>query len=54
LFSDWKTWCEDNGEEPETNKKLKRRLEKLQGLRFAHGMRGVIAKGIQLVMRHAG
>ena len=48
LFADWKTWCEDDGEDPETNKRLKRRLEKLPGLRFAHGMRGVAVKGIGL------
>ena len=48
LFADWKTWCEDNGEDPETNRKLKRRLEKLPGLRFAHGKHGVIVKGIGL------
>jgi putative DNA primase/helicase len=48
LFADWKTWCEDDGEDPETNKKLKRRLEKLQGLRFSRGEHGVIVKGIGL------
>ena len=48
LFSDWKTWCEDNSEDPETNKKLKRRLEKVPGLRFPHGMHGTIVKGIRL------
>ena len=48
LFSDWKTWCETNGEEPETNKRLKRRLEKLPRLRFAHGKQGSVVKGIGL------
>jgi P4 family phage/plasmid primase-like protien len=48
LFADWKTWCEATGEDPETNRKLKRRLEKLPGLRFAHGKHGVSVKGIRV------
>jgi P4 family phage/plasmid primase-like protien len=48
LFADWKVWCETAGEDPETNRKLKRRLEKLPGLRFAHGKHGVGVKGIRL------
>ena len=48
LFADWKTWCEAAGEDPETNRKLKRRLEKQPGLRFAHGKHGVGVKGIRV------
>ena len=48
LFADWTAWCQSNGEDPETNKKLKRRLEKLPHLRFPHGMHGVAVKGIGL------
>ena len=48
LFADCKTWCETAGEDPETNRKLKRRLEKFPGLRFAHGMRGVTIRGVRL------
>jgi putative DNA primase/helicase len=48
LFSDWKIWAEDTGEDPGTNKRLKRRLEKLPGLRFPHGKHGTGAKGIRL------
>ena len=48
LFADWKTWCEANGEDPETNKKLKRRLEKLPHLHFPHRKRGAAVKGIGL------
>jgi putative DNA primase/helicase len=48
LFTDWKIWCEGAGEDPETNRKLKRRLEKLPGLRFAHGKHGVVVKGVRL------
>jgi putative DNA primase/helicase len=48
LFTDWKAWAETAGEDPETNKRLKRRLEKVPGLHFGHGMRGVAVKGIGL------
>ena len=48
LFADWKSWCEDNGEDPETNRRLKRRLEKLPGIHFARDKDGVWVKGIRL------
>lgn len=49
LFSDWKAWCEDNGGEPETDKRLKRRLERLPGLSFGRDKHGAWVKGIALV-----
>ena len=37
LFADWKAWCQTTGEDPETNKRLKRRLENCRACTSAHG-----------------
>jgi putative DNA primase/helicase len=49
LFADWKAWCETSGEEPQSNRRLKARLERLPGITVPRPDRqGVWMVGIRL------
>jgi putative DNA primase/helicase len=52
LFADWKTWCEANGEEPQSNRRLKARLERLPGIRRSRQDKlGIWIVGIRLLVK---
>jgi hypothetical protein len=41
LFADWKAWCEEQGEDPENSRRLKKCLEKRPGVGSRRDMDGV-------------
>jgi phage/plasmid-associated DNA primase len=48
LFASWKTWCEENGEKPGSNKTFSRCLRDL-GVASEHDRRGTVFAGLKVL-----